>query len=383
MKNLLVISTEYLPYAMENILNSKNDYCAIVTDEVNTAKEFVKKIGLPENLVYPLYELKTLINEIYYDAVICVSDKNTGHEGLGTYVQRCGCPQNKFVHFYIWNDEGNFLVERALRYYEEHSDEFEIFATGNSHTSAGLDVNQFKLKVLTFGLSSQDLYYSYQIAKRVLTPKTGGGARKIRYALIGLNSYTFHTDQSLFYNGVFRLLAYFTAFKDLHNFWMPPEQYQNLLNEKFLSNKLLLDDFDIDNVMLEKLYMYSMTFNAHVNAREKAESWNDKYYPETRNEYVKILDDYLKLCIESKVRPLLVLYPVAESYSKYFCKKLLAEFYHFIEEAVKKYPETIFIDGWKMGFDDSYFRDVDHLNIKGAAKFSALLNNVIEELEKS
>jgi len=182
MKILLVTTSATLPFALTTALNPKNDYCAFVVDEVNTAKDFVKKSGLPENIIFPLYELKNCIDEIYFDVLISISDFYTGYNDLANYAQRCGCPQNKFIHLYMLNQPKNFVLERALRYYEEHSAEIEIFATGNSHTCMGLDATKFKYKLLNFGRSSQDLYYSYQIAKRVLTPKTGGGRQNsLRY----------------------------------------------------------------------------------------------------------------------------------------------------------------------------------------------------------
>ena len=307
----------------------------------------------------------------------------TGYDDLAEYVHRCGCPQNKFVHLRLLNSSGNFFVERALRYYEEHSDEIEIFATGNSHTCMGLDANQFKYKLLNFGISSQDLYFDYQIAKRVLTPKTGGG-RKIRYALIGLNPYTFHADQSLYYSENFRILHYAIAFNDVHNFWLPYEKYCGLFNENYLSYKLPLDNFNINNVMGGKTPLRFMNFFSRLKARERTEIWKDRYFSKTREEYLKILDDYLALCTKNKIRPIMCTFPVSECYSKYFSKKLINEFNHYVSEALKKFPESGFIDGWKLkSFDDSDFYDVDHMNIKGAAKFSAMLNNVIEQLEKS
>ena len=176
MKILLVARSEILPLMVTNILNPQNDYCAFVVDEVNPAKEFAKKVGLSEDLIYPLYELKNVINEIYFDVLICVSDNITGIPNLFHYMFQCGCPKNKLVHYlHLANGTVNFVVERALRYYQEHSEEIEIFATGNSHTGKSLDANQFKYKLLNFGRVGQDLYYGYQIAKRVLTPKTRGG----------------------------------------------------------------------------------------------------------------------------------------------------------------------------------------------------------------
>lgn len=210
------------------------------------------------------------------------------------------------------------------------------------------------------------------------------GGRKIRYALIGMAPYFFHSDLSMTYSESFRLLHYAIALKDLNNFWLPYEKYCNLFNENYLSYKLPLNDFDINNIMLLKTPLRFMDFKSRMGARERTEPWKNKNYPDTLKEYVKIFDDYLSLCRKNKVRPIMLLFPVSKCYLKYFSKKILAEFHHFVNEAVKKYPEAVFIDGWQVqGFDDSDFIDVDHMNIKGAAKFSALLNNVILQLEKS
>lgn len=159
------------------------------------------------------------------------------------------------MHFQSLNLPGNFLTERALRYYENHRAEIEMFATGTSHAALGLDTSRLKYELLNFARPSQDLYYDYQIAKRVLTPNTGG--TKIRYALIALTPYySFHANQSLFYGENFRLLAYAIAFRDLHNFWLPVEKYCALFNENFLASKLPLEDFDTNNVMQKKKRRY-------------------------------------------------------------------------------------------------------------------------------
>ena len=48
----------------------------------------------------------------------------------------------------------------------------------------------------------------------------------------------------------------------------------------------------------------------------------------------------------------------------------------------KKHPSTIFIDGWKIqGFTDDDFCDTAHLGVNGSNKFSAILNDFIEQLE--
>lgn len=383
MKILLVVSSVSLNFVLTNALNPKNDYCAIVTDKVSTAKDFAKKNGLSEEIIFPLYELKSCIEEINFDVLICVSDEVANYADLLRYTQSCGCPHNKFVHLRLLNQSRIFVLERAFRYYEKHSDEFEIFATGSCISAKSLDTTKFKYKILNFGRSNQDLYYDYQIAKRILMPKTGERGRNFRYAIISLGHFGFHWDLSKVYTVSHNILDYTVALNDLHNFYLPSEQYKSLFNEKFLSYKLPLEDLDINNLMLEKNSANAMDFTAHLKEREIIEIWKTIYFPKTREENLKVFDDYLALCTEKNVRPIICTSPVSECYLKYFSKKMISEFHSDMDEFLKKYPEAVFLEGADMkGFDDSDFYEVNHLNLKGAAKFSEILNGVIEQMEK-
>ena len=148
-----------------SILNPALEYCAIVTDEVEPAKKILERVGLPKNLIYPLYDLKECVKDFYYDYVLCV-ESGWGRDFLKV-VQEYDVPRNKIVGLnFLGND--NFLIERSLRYFKEHAAEFEMFATGISYTEVGLDVTRFKKKLFNFGCGSQDLYYNLQVAKRAV-----------------------------------------------------------------------------------------------------------------------------------------------------------------------------------------------------------------------
>lgn len=215
------------------------------------------------------------------------------------------------------------------------------------------------------------------------SPKRGGGSGKIQYALIGLAPYSFHYDESKTYKFVLGLLQYFIAFNDLHNFWMDTESYRQLFQEDYLNLSISSIPIDINNLYLQKSPVLKiMDLNSKMDARETIDAWKDKNFPETRAENIKILDDYLTLCEKNNVRPIMFLTPTTEGYVKHFSRQKLDEFHYLIREAQKKHPTAIFFDGWKLeGFSDKDFYDVDHLNIQGAAKFSAIFNNVIEQLE--
>ncbi|MBQ7476848.1 MAG: hypothetical protein IJT06_05585 [Selenomonadaceae bacterium] len=204
----------------------------------------------------------------------------------------------------------------------------------------------------------------------------------LKYILIGLGPYSFQFDQSRGSNEIFRLLQYVIAFNDLHNFWLPVEEYRKIFRVEYLSYKFPYDS-QMTCVRPLPARVNLMTPDIRIGARERIEIWKDRRFPETKIEYTKILDDYLTLCEKNNIRPIMFLPPVTEGYMKYFDKQLLDEFYCSVHDAQKKHPAAIFLDGWKLPtFPDSDFWDTDHLNINGAAKFSAMFNSMIENFER-
>ena len=165
---------------------------------------------------------------------------------------------------------------------------------------------------------------------------------------------------------------------------MPIEKYKTLIRQEFLSTKLPLDSIDLNNICLEKTPMRFINFTEALNSRKNIEIWSKKNYPETVVENTKILDDYLTLCEENNICPIIFLTPRTEGFMKYFSRKKLDEFYCIVNQALKKHSGARFFDGWKLsGFTDKDFYDNTHLNLQGAKKFSSCLNDFIEQLNQS
>lgn len=359
-------------------LNPELEYCAIVTDDVEAAKEVLGKFSLSQDLLHPMDELRKCIESLDYDYLLCVQDKYSD-EKIGI-LQKCAVPSKKVISFNQLTTKSsfNFDTEKALRYYQEHSQEFEMFATGISTAFEGLDVTQFKHKLFNFAKPSQDLYYDYKVAKYVVS--CGKGNSKIRYALIGLAPYSFHYDLSQVFRYRFLFLPYVIAFNDLHNFFMTVDVYRKFLREEWLAKKFPLKPFNANRPYgggHQNKAMDSEAINTATN------TWAGKYYPKTRDENVKILDNYLTFCEENNIRPIMFRVIVSEKYIANFNKKLLEEFDSLVEQACRKHPTARFFDGWKLDdFTYADFFDHGHLNSKGAAKFSAYFNKFIEQLEK-
>lgn len=199
--------------------------------------------------------------------------------------------------------------------------------------------------------------------------------------LIGLAPYSFNYDLSKSKKINFRLLKYVIAFNDLHNFGVSIDDYKNLLRKEYLDFKIPISNMTIDGIRSAGKIIDSKT---RITARNEIDSWKDKFFLETREENIKILDEYLTLCEKNNVQPIIFLPPMTSGYVKNFSRKMLDEFYYLIEEALKKHPTAYFVDGWKIkNFVDSDFRDITHLNKNGAKKFSDIFNSFIEIINKS
>ena len=368
MRVLLVTWIEQLLKKL-SAFNPELEYCAIVVDEVEPAKEILSSVGLSHDLLRSMSELKTCLKNFEYDYILCLQDKP--YDGTINVFKKYKVPTEKLMSFANLQGKSNFQTERHLRYYREHSKEFGIFATGTSTTEAGIDIRRFKYKGINFATSSQDLYYNLQIAKAAIQ---SGDA--LRYALIGLAPYSFHFNLSRAFILKCRLLPYFIAFNDLHNFPVPADVYKTFLREEWLTKKLSIKKINLNGVKSEKV------ISQKVIEGTKPKTWNGKYYPATRDMNVKVLDDYLTLCEENNVRPIMFRVIVSEKYMANFNKELLDEFLVIVEQACQKHPSACFVDGWKLeGFTYDDFYDHGHLNRNGAAKFSAYLNDFIEQLE--
>ena len=382
MRVLLITLTDVLPFVLTNVLNPALDYSAIVVDEVDKAKKSLSDFPQLRDKIFPFYELKECIEKTHYHAVLFMCE-NPAWYAIIEQIKEYGVSSNKFlnVHLACATSKGHFLLERNLRYYKEHAAEFEMFATGGCYTALGLDNTKFKYKLFNMGKGSQDLYYDYQIAKFILDQNSRVGGR-LKYALIGLAPFHFHYDASRT-SFVCSVLQYYIAFKDLHNFWLPIEQYKNLFSEEFLNIRLPLENIDLNNIFYQKSSSNKFVdINARVNARKRIDVWKDRSYPSTVKENFQIFDDYLTLCEKNNIRPIMFNPPLTEGYMRYFDRQKLDEFYYLVSELQKKHPKAVFCDGWKFeGFSDDYFVDVDHMNLNYAAKFSEILNGVIEQLE--
>ena len=181
-----------------------------------------------------------------------------------------------------------------------------------------------------------------------------------------------------------RLLQYFLYFRDLHNFHMSIEQYASLFRKEFLDGGYIRPTpINLNNVYLGKP-ANRINSDSRLATRKIAETWLTKHYPKTVEENKQIFDDYLSLCEENEIKPIVFTPPQTRGAMEAYPKKLLDEFHTIRREIMSRHPTAVFFDGWQVqGFvDDVDFCDSIHLNTTGAVKFSRLFNQFIMQFER-
>lgn len=374
MRILLITATDGLTEKL-SALSPELEYCAIVVDEVEPAKEILRRVGLPQDLIHPMEELQACVEGLTYDFVIPVQ-KNPYVSTIMGKISKYNVPKNKLLNLAGLHNDWNFNVKRRLQYYHEHAQEFEMFATGISPAWNGLDVTKFKRKLINLARPSQDLYYDFNIAKHIILHEE---RHNIRCALIGLAPYSFHYSLSKVFSYRVLLLQYLIAFNDIHDFFVPLDVYKTLFNPEYLARKLPL-------LSAKKIDIAGCKLKGILDKQALAKNtntWVNLWYPKTRDENVKILDDYLTLCEQNNVRPIIFRVRVTKKYMANFNQQIRDEFDRIIEQALIKHPTASFFDGWQLrDFNYMDFNDHAHLNVQGAAKFSAYLNDFIERTAK-
>ena len=87
-----------------------------------------------------------------------------------------------------------------------------------------------------------------------------------------------------------------------------------------------------------------------------------------------VLEDYFKLCLDNGAKPVVVVLPVHSSLKKNYNTDVLKTFRDTINQVVRKFQSSAFIDLLDIGLSNVRFQDKTHLNSEGTAIVTVLLS---------
>ncbi|RII36188.1 hypothetical protein D2A34_02085 [Clostridium chromiireducens] len=305
------------------------------------------------------------INSVNYDYIIIDTGNNLISDEIKRNLINSGIPTHKIILwesiiFGLSNIEGfNFKLNK---YMEEKN--FETIITGLSYAESGIDIDYLDKSTFNFALSGQDLYYDYKILKYIIEKRTNDS---LRHVVINLAYYSFGYDLSKS-NNKFRVQRYYDIFKDTHN--NPNINEVKLLSKMYLKceNNLKYESYckELFNGIVEK--------NMYNNVFDEIKKQSNMMYSETIKENINIFERILEMLNYNNIKATIVILPVTKYYQNAYEYKQRDIFYDILNSFKNKYIFEVMDYFQNNDFEDNEFYDFSHLNLRGAKKFTILLN---------
>ncbi|BDB02539.1 chemotaxis protein [Clostridium botulinum] len=364
MYDIIIFGTGSTSNFVTQLLNDNVEILAYVDNDSNKwGKYYYNK-----EIIDPKY-----INDIKYDFIVIASQFNNE---IYNQLLQIGLDGSRILQFFKFSDLNWNMFKWQMDSYTNSKEKVEILATGISYTDLGIQENILYKKCFKFSIASQDLYYDYTIVKNIIENHKEK-AQNLRYVIIGLSYYSFQYDMSLSAMKN-KVILYYEVLKDIHNFkdakkiYLEYEINENIASKIFKKNQYGRYDLNWNTTILKGIE------DKRYVGKLQAERDCNKNYPKTVEENKEIFKNYLKLLRDNNIKPIVVVFPASEYYTKYFSRRIEDEFHSIINEFEKEY-DFQYIDYFRSDlFGDDDFTDVSHLNPKGAEKFTQILNEEIE-----
>lgn len=293
----------------------------------------------------------------------------------------------------------NYTKNSLLKSYNE---DIQNIVVGNSYALVGVEELLLKDNSVNLGLHSQDIYYTAQLVKKVISKN-----KNIKRCVISLSHYVLYHDLSRG-NSEFSInrieRVYYPLLKDKHNSIRknikrimnlndigPNSLINNIFNlyeiEDHFSNKIYSQDTSyysaVKGVDRDKNFDKLDTKEKEDNGLFRAGNHNKIYkYKETKKEFSIILKELFDYLEENSIIPVPVVFPTSNYYYKNLREEYITEFKELLEGLKRDYNLDILdLRDEKYGFDDTHFIDSDHLNRSGEIKATNHINEFIEEID--
>lgn len=304
------------------------------------------------------------INTNNYDYIIIDTGSNLESEEVRKNIINLEVPKDKII---VWeniilglsNIEGfNF---KLTKYMSEKN--YETIITGLSYAESGIDTNYLRSPSFNFALSGQDIYYDYKVLKYVIE----NGNNSLKHVIVNLAYYSFGYDLSKS-NNKYRVQRYYDAFKDTHNNY-------NIDEVKLLSTLYSKCENSSEyEKFCKTLFSTIVDKNTYGTVLDEIKKQSNMMYTETIKENITIFENILEMLNNNRIKLTIIILPVTKYYQNAYDYKQKDIFYHILNNFKNKYKFEVMDYFQNNDFEDDEFYDFSHLNLKGAKKFTELLD---------
>ena len=192
---VIVISVEPYLSGFLKVANKNLDIAAIVVPNEQLIKSAQIKFNENKKTMFYSYAyLEECLTELYYDYIIVAAPPWSEIETITLEdLENLQVDKNKIFRIGAIYDGSINRTKQMFNYVQKDIAKYKILITGVSHAWRGTDISCYELPAVSCAMSSQDLYYDYQFAKKIFNMK--GSAFK--YAVVGLAPFSFQSDESI------------------------------------------------------------------------------------------------------------------------------------------------------------------------------------------
>ncbi len=280
-------------------------------------------------------------------------------------------PEENILNFEVM-EQINPLWLANLRYAEENP--IASFATGDDFTTYGLDFNKLQeIAGVNLSAPNQDLRQSFSIARHIFkTVKRG----TIKSVFIGLAPYSLRVDTRKNFSTCADDISYAVALREnISAATAHDKLLVNLLSgniKKFFA-KVTSATADLNFDKLKTARDKKITVGGMTAWEDELARLTKTFDSATVEENLRVLEDYVKLCVDNGANPIAILFPFATVLKENYNRESLLTLRRELLRLEKIYNLTV-IDMFDAQIDYDCFSDMTHLNSKGAALASAAIN---------
>ena len=287
-----------------------------------------------------LVQEQVILNDNFFDIILNYS------EMLNIFIQES---LNIYLKYYDLN-----YLKKALR--SSYEDCVERIIVGNSYSLIGIEEQLFEEKTINLSMHSQDLYYSFELAKKAILNN-----KNIKQCILGMCYFTLQHDLSRGIAEYSRNMiknVYYPLLNDIHN-----SNLENIENQKTLKRcklDIYMNIFDIDkveeyiNAVIDSdIVLYYNRIN-NLNRKTSLNDFDIKYKDELGQDR-------------------------ASQHNKLFkYNGTEIEYRHILKQIKEEYNiKLIDLRNSTFEFNDEDFIDTDHLNENGSIKATEYLKKFI------
>lgn len=292
------------------------------------------------------------------------------------------------VLLFIFILEINFFNHRNIyslkkEILENNLSKYKVLVLGSSHVLYGVNPALFNESGFNLAQPSQSFYYDYEILLKYIKSMPS-----LRVVIIPVSYFSFEYDflnspeywRSNFYKIYFGI----------------PDKNEKIDFRKiqggflFLRETALLSLKEIIKVNSELGISDSGAYrckdvlpkNIRKNGLKRIEAQNGIMDRTMVGENEKLLGEIIELCIAANIEPVIITTPALNVYEENLDKRIYLEMQNTIAHFCKKYNIKYYNYMSDGRFSVEDFCDADHLNFKGADKFSRVLNQEILHNER-